>query len=668
MITGRTALYARRRPAGRALPLARDAERGFRRGRDRRRLPRAAGRRRSGWRGAAGGARAGFQGLNVTVPHKQARRRALRRARGDGAAVRRRQHARRAPRAGEGANTDAPACLALLGPQASGAARARSSSARAARRGPAPGRCSPSGPRCGRGPAARGREGARATGSRRLSSGPRLRAAAWERLPPRPREADVVVNATSVGLGRAGRSRCPRPAPARAGGGRLRLRRHRRSRGPPAPPARARHRRAAPVRQGALAFTLWTGQPGAGGRHGRRPRAPGARMSLRYLTAGESHGPALVAIAEGFPAGLTVDFEAVNRRPRPPAEGLRPRRPAEDREGRGAVPRRAARRRDARHAHRARGLEQGPRELEGPRLALRSRRAEVHPGPARARRPRRRAQVRLRRRARRARARQRALHGGHWWRSARSRSSSSPGFGVAVSSRVVAIGRAGAAGGAPPTAEQLAAIRASDLEVDDEAVAAEWRALIDAEKERGGSIGGAFEVYGDRPPDRARQPRPPRSAPRRAPRRRALRHPRHPGRRGRRRHARGLRGRRLPRRHPLRSREGLLPRRRTAPAASRAGVTNGAPLVVRGYMKPIPTMTKGLPTVDLATREATTAKYERSDVCAVPAAAVVGEAVVAWQLAERAAREVRRRSGGRRPAGDRGVCRTHPLRRSPSPG
>jgi chorismate synthase len=45
-------------------------------------------------------------------------------------------------------------------------------------------------------------------------------------------------------------------------------------------------------------------------------------------------------------------------------------------------------------------------------------------------------------------------------------------------------------------------------------------------------------------------------------------------------------------------------------------------------------MTKGLPTVDLASREATTAKYERSDVCAVPAAAVVGEAVVCWTLAD----------------------------------
>jgi chorismate synthase len=64
------------------------------------------------------------------------------------------------------------------------------------------------------------------------------------------------------------------------------------------------------------------------------------------------------------------------------------------------------------------------------------------------------------------------------------------------------------------------------------------------------------------------------------------------------------------------------------------GMTNGSPLRVRAYMKPIPTMLSPLPTVDLATREATQARYERSDVCAVPAAAVVGEAVVCWTLAD----------------------------------
>jgi chorismate synthase len=63
------------------------------------------------------------------------------------------------------------------------------------------------------------------------------------------------------------------------------------------------------------------------------------------------------------------------------------------------------------------------------------------------------------------------------------------------------------------------------------------------------------------------------------------------------------------------------------------GMTNGSPLRVRAYMKPIPTMLTPLPSVDLVTRAPVQARYERSDVCAVPAAAVVVEAVVAWELA-----------------------------------
>ncbi len=65
------------------------------------------------------------------------------------------------------------------------------------------------------------------------------------------------------------------------------------------------------------------------------------------------------------------------------------------------------------------------------------------------------------------------------------------------------------------------------------------------------------------------------------------------------------------------------------------GVTTGAPLVVRGAMKPISTLMKNrLPSVDLRTGEADAAATERSDVCAVPAAAVVGEAMVALVLAD----------------------------------
>jgi chorismate synthase len=64
------------------------------------------------------------------------------------------------------------------------------------------------------------------------------------------------------------------------------------------------------------------------------------------------------------------------------------------------------------------------------------------------------------------------------------------------------------------------------------------------------------------------------------------------------------------------------------------GITTGQPVVVRAAMKPISTTLNPLPTVDLATGEPTGAIYERSDYCAVPRAAVVGEAMVAFTLAD----------------------------------
>jgi len=64
------------------------------------------------------------------------------------------------------------------------------------------------------------------------------------------------------------------------------------------------------------------------------------------------------------------------------------------------------------------------------------------------------------------------------------------------------------------------------------------------------------------------------------------------------------------------------------------GITNGEPLVIRAVMKPIATLMKQLPSVNLETKEGVPAFAERSDVCAVPAAAVVGEAMVALVLAQ----------------------------------
>jgi len=77
------------------------------------------------------------------------------------------------------------------------------------------------------------------------------------------------------------------------------------------------------------------------------------------------------------------------------------------------------------------------------------------------------------------------------------------------------------------------------------------------------------------------------------------------------------------------------PRRRTNRAGGiEGGMSNGEPILVRAAMKPIPTTITPLATVDVATGQAATTQYQRSDVCAVPAAAVVGEAMVAWVLAE----------------------------------
>src|SRR6266567_3483531 len=59
------------------------------------------------------------------------------------------------------------------------------------------------------------------------------------------------------------------------------------------------------------------------------------------------------------------------------------------------------------------------------------------------------------------------------------------------------------------------------------------------------------------------------------------------------------------------------------------GMTNGQDVLVRGFLKPISTLRRPLESVDLETRESSAAAYERSDVCVVPAAGVIGEAMVA---------------------------------------
>ncbi|MBI3072684.1 MAG: chorismate synthase [Deltaproteobacteria bacterium] len=80
--------------------------------------------------------------------------------------------------------------------------------------------------------------------------------------------------------------------------------------------------------------------------------------------------------------------------------------------------------------------------------------------------------------------------------------------------------------------------------------------------------------------------------------------------------------------------DGRFQRTRNNAGGIEGGMSNGEPIVVRGALKPISTLPSPLASVDIDTKKPGGAATERSDTCAVPAAAVIGEAVVAWVVAE----------------------------------
>jgi chorismate synthase len=204
--------------------------------------------------------------------------------------------------------------------------------------------------------------------------------------------------------------------------------------------------------------------------------------------------------------------------------------------------------------------------------------------------------------------------------------------GVSVASRVVAIGEARHEVGTAPTAAQRAVIEASEFHVDSPEAEGAMKAVVDRERARGASVGGLVEVWAERLPI-------------------GLGSCVHPDRRLDARLAAALMGVQAIKAIEVgegtrvewpgdqvhdalfHSAERGFFRETNRAGGLEGGMTNGSPLRVRAYMKPIPTMLTPLPSVDLATRQPVQARYERSDVCAVPAAAVVCEAVVAWELA-----------------------------------
>ncbi len=81
-------------------------------------------------------------------------------------------------------------------------------------------------------------------------------------------------------------------------------------------------------------------------------------------------------------------------------------------------------------------------------------------------------------------------------------------------------------------------------------------------------------------------------------------------------------------------RKGGFYRRSNNAGGLEGGITNGEPIILRAAMKPIPSLSKPLHSIDIETKESFEATKERADVCAVPAAGVVGEAVVTIEIAE----------------------------------
>lgn len=368
---------------------------------------------------------------------------------------------------------------------------------------------------------------------------------------------------------------------------------------------------------------------------------------LRFLTAGESHGPALVVIVEGLPAGLDVDVDAID-------EDLRRRQGGYGRGQRMKIERdrveilsglrfgrtlgsplsMVIRNRD--WANWQRTMAVGREPVEGATGAQRGPVTRPRPGHADLAGAAKYGAEDLRDVLERASARETAARvaAGAVARQVLAR------IGVAIVSHVTRIGEIALPPDRAVTLDEVRSLPVeSPLRCVDSAVEARMVAAIDAARDAGDTLGGAFEVIASGVPpglgsyvhwDRrldGRLAQALMSIP-------AIK-------------AVGLgAGPDVASRPGSRAHDEILPaaqlgstplnvRRPTNRAGGlEGGVTNGEDLRVTAFMKPIATLMQPLRSVDLRTGDEAPAAIERSDVCAVPAAAVIGEAMVALVLAD----------------------------------
>jgi len=339
---------------------------------------------------------------------------------------------------------------------------------------------------------------------------------------------------------------------------------------------------------------------------------------LTYATAGESHGPGLFATVTGLPYGAPVDLEFVN------AELLR-------RQG---------------------GYGRGPRmKMEEDRAEIVSgvRHGKTLGSPVTLRIPNRVANSEELPPITRPRPGHADLAGALKYGTADARDVAERSsaretaarvaagalvhgflqiFGIRAAGYVVELGGTPSGGRAASAAEAISARAASDFASLDAKVDASWRALVDQAREAGDTLGGVLEVCAwGLPPgigshagweqklDGALA--------------RALMSVQT---------VKGVEvglGFEAARRRGSQVHDEVsagLVRTGNNAGGIEGGMTNGQPLVARAACKPLSTLRKPLRTVDLSTGKEEAAAFERSDVCVVPAASVIGEAVVAFEL------------------------------------